>query len=86
VTLLLIIVIPFLIALAAATLVDLFRHSHSGWAKAAWTLFIVLLPVIGSLAYWIARRPVDNEAELAYQAQADMRRQSQRLPIDRSGL
>jgi hypothetical protein len=75
-----------LIALAAVTLVDLFRHPYGGWAKAAWTLFIVFLPVIGSLAYWIARRPSANEAELAYQAQADMRRQTQRLPIDRSGL
>jgi hypothetical protein len=86
VTLFWILVIPFLIALAAATIVDLFRHAYGGWAKAAWVLFIVCLPVIGSLAYWIARRPAENEAELAYQAQADMRHQTQRMPIDRSGL
>jgi len=86
VTLLWVLVVPFLIVLAAVTIFDLFRHPYGGWAKAAWVLFIVLLPVIGSLAYWITRRPPENEAELAYEAQADVRRQAQRVPIDRSGL
>jgi Phospholipase_D-nuclease N-terminal len=37
-------------------LVDNFRRTdHSGWAKAGWALFIIFLPVIGALAYTIAR-------------------------------
>jgi quinol-cytochrome oxidoreductase complex cytochrome b subunit len=39
--------------------VDNFRRTdHSGWAKALWFLFIVFVPVIGVLAYIIAR-PAD---------------------------
>jgi quinol-cytochrome oxidoreductase complex cytochrome b subunit len=39
------------------------RRDHSGWAKALWTLFIVFVPVIGVLAYIIAR-PADPYATL----------------------
>ena len=35
--------------------VDVFRTDQSGWAKAAWTLFIVLLPMLGVLVYLIAQ-------------------------------
>ena len=39
--------------------IDNFRRTdHSGWAKALWFLFIVFVPVIGVLAYIIAR-PAD---------------------------
>ena len=35
---------------------DLFRsHDLSGWAKAAWVIFIVILPYLGVLVYLIAR-------------------------------
>ena len=36
--------------------IDLFRsHDLSGWAKALWFIFILLLPLIGVLVYLIAR-------------------------------
>ena len=31
------------------------RHDHSGWAKAGWMLVIVLLPLLGTFIYLIAR-------------------------------
>lgn len=31
------------------------RHDHSGWAKAGWTVLIILLPFIGVLIYLMAR-------------------------------
>ena len=31
------------------------RHDHSGWAKAGWTLVIILLPLLGTCIYLIAR-------------------------------
>jgi Short C-terminal domain/Phospholipase_D-nuclease N-terminal len=35
---------------------DLFRDRDlSGWAKAAWTIFIIVLPFLGLLVYVIAR-------------------------------
>jgi len=37
-------------------IIDIFRsHDLSGWAKALWFVFILFLPLIGVLAYLIAR-------------------------------
>jgi putative oligomerization/nucleic acid binding protein/phospholipase D-like protein len=37
-------------------LIDLFRrHDVSGWAKAAWVLFLILLPYLGVFVYLIAQ-------------------------------
>lgn len=37
-------------------LTDLFRrHDISGWAKAAWTLFVIVLPFLGVLMYLITQ-------------------------------
>ncbi|HEY6779614.1 MAG TPA: SHOCT domain-containing protein [Thermoleophilaceae bacterium] len=33
---------------------DLFRSDKSGWAKAAWVVFVVILPFLGVLIYLIA--------------------------------
>jgi uncharacterized membrane protein len=31
------------------------RHDHSGFAKAMWTLFVIVTPFLGVLVYMIAR-------------------------------
>ena len=31
------------------------RHDHSGWAKAGWAFFILIVPFFGMLVYLIAR-------------------------------
>jgi hypothetical protein len=31
------------------------RHDHSGWAKAGWTLFVIVFPLLGAIVYQIAR-------------------------------
>ncbi len=42
--------------LVIAIFTDLFRdHAMSGWVKALWILFVIVLPVIGVLAYLIVR-------------------------------
>ncbi|HEV7189385.1 MAG TPA: SHOCT domain-containing protein [Blastococcus sp.] len=51
---------------------DLFRrHDLSGWAKAGWTVFVIVLPLIGSLSYLITqgRAMADREAGQVQQAQ-----------------
>ena len=35
------------------------RRDHSGWAKAGWALVIVILPLLGTLIYLVAR-PVEQ--------------------------
>ena len=51
---------------------DLFRRDISGWAKAAWCVFLIILPFLGVLIYLIAegkqmteRRVADAQASQA---------------------
>jgi Phospholipase_D-nuclease N-terminal/Short C-terminal domain len=49
---------------------DLFRdHEMSGWGKAAWVLFLVVVPFLAALIYLIARG--EGMRERAIRAQAD---------------
>ena len=57
-------------------LVDVFRrHDLSGWSKAGWTLFMIVLPFLGVLIYLIAHGKDmgqrDIEQAQANQAQFD---------------
>ena len=55
---------------------DIFRsHDLSGWAKALWTIFVILLPYLGVFVYLIARGRKMNEhaAESARAHDAAMR-------------
>lgn len=50
---------------------DLFRdHSLSGWAKAAWVLFLILVPFLAALIYLIVRGDGMRERALAQQQEA----------------
>jgi hypothetical protein len=48
---------------------DIFRSKDlGGWAKALWTLFIIILPILGSLVYLIVRgRSMHERAAEDYQ-------------------
>lgn len=51
---------------------DLFsRHDLSGWAKAAWTIGIIIFPLVGILIYLITRpKPTPEEVAEAQAAEA----------------
>jgi hypothetical protein len=54
-------------------LVDVFRrHDISGWGKAGWTIFMIVLPYIGVLSYLIANGHgiAERRAKEASDAQA----------------
>jgi hypothetical protein len=52
---------------------DIFRdHEMSGWAKALWSLFLIVVPWLGALVYLIARGPSMNRRARA-QAQQNVR-------------
>jgi hypothetical protein len=54
------------IALLFRIFADLFGdHEMSGWGKAIWTLFLIVLPWLGALVYLIARGRSMNERALA---------------------
>ncbi|HKC22039.1 MAG TPA: SHOCT domain-containing protein, partial [Gaiellaceae bacterium] len=51
---------------------DLFRrHDTSGWAKAAWIVFVIVLPYVGVLVYLIAEHQgiAERNAQRAQAAQ-----------------
>lgn len=53
---------------------DLFaRHDLSGWAKAGWSIFVILLPYLGIFVYLIAngRGMAERSAARAQAAQTD---------------
>ena len=67
-------------------LTDLFRdHELSGWGKAAWCLFLVVIPFLASLIYLIARG--SGMRDRTIKAQADAKKhfdeyvQSRRTPV-----
>ena len=50
---------------------DLFRdHQLSGWAKAAWVLFLIFIPFLSALVYLIARGDGMRERALHQQQEA----------------
>jgi hypothetical protein len=54
---------------------DLFRrHDVSGWGKAGWTIFVIVLPFLGIFVYLIAngRGMGERSAKDAQQAQTQM--------------
>jgi ABC-type multidrug transport system fused ATPase/permease subunit len=56
--------------------IDIFRsHDLSGWAKALWVLFVVILPFLGVLIYLIARgsKMHEHAEQQAYRQDQEMR-------------
>ena len=39
------------------------RRDHSGWAKAGWAFVIIILPLLGTLIYLVARPPYESYVE-----------------------
>lgn len=62
--------------LILSILADLFRdRDMSGWGKALWALFIIVVPWLGALVYLIARggSMQERERQRALEQQANMR-------------
>jgi hypothetical protein len=49
-------------------LVDIARSDLSREARIAWILIVLLLPVVGTLAYFLLRKPSEKEIRLAQEA------------------
>ena len=85
-TLLWITIAVLLLIVAVITVVDIVRR-HLGRARtSAWILIVVLLPVIGSIAYWIQRKPTVEEVEHYADVDRDRREQARRRPVGGAGM
>jgi phospholipase D-like protein len=68
---------------------DLFRdHELSGWGKAVWVLFLVLIPFLAALVYLIVRgsgmrdRAIKAQADAKQHMDAYIREQAHASPAD----
>jgi hypothetical protein len=60
------------------TLIDLFRRHLGAGPTIGWVLLVILLPFVGSIIYWIVRKPSSDEVQQYMDVQGDMRREEQR--------
>lgn len=53
---------------------DIFRSDMSGWSKAAWSIFVIIVPLLGVLIYLIANgdQMTARNVESMRQSQAQM--------------
>jgi hypothetical protein len=65
--------IPLAIAWVVG-LVDIFRHPMPTGQRIFWILIVIVLPIIGTLAYFTLRKPTDQEVRAAQAAAAERRR------------
>jgi hypothetical protein len=61
------ILLPLLVIWAVG-LIDIFRRHLPPGTTAAWVLIVVLLPVVGTIAYFLLRKPTKEEIQQARQA------------------
>ena len=50
---------------------DIFRSDKSGWAKAGWTFFVIILPLLGVLIYMITNGTEMTERSMKQVADAE---------------
>ncbi|WP_119727733.1 PLD nuclease N-terminal domain-containing protein [Thermomonospora amylolytica] len=61
-------------ALLFRVIADVFRDDKlNGWAKAAWTIFVIVLPFLGVFVYLIARGRGMGEREVTRAREAEAR-------------
>jgi amino acid transporter len=81
------IIVLCLVALVwVLSVIDIVRRHYSGWTTAGWLGLIVILPIVGSIIYWFARKPTREDAEQHYLAEADRRRSAGSRPFDSTGF
>ncbi len=85
-TLLWIIIASALVLVWALTIVDVFRRHYPVWTTVGYLALIVILPFVGSLIYWMVRKPTPAQAEQEYLAQADRRRSAAARSFDNTGV
>jgi hypothetical protein len=66
------ILIPLAVAWIAGV-VDILRHGLPTGQTVLWIVIVILLPVVGTLAYFILRKPTEREIRASQAAAAERR-------------
>jgi hypothetical protein len=70
----------------AIGVVDLFRRHLDFKHTIAWLLIVLILPILGTILYWVLREPDARDLERAEAAQRDLRHARHERSIDSTGL
>ena len=57
-----ILIVVLIIGLPIISLIDLARRKLTGVPLAIWAVFICVVPIMGSIAYWIVRPSSESKA------------------------
>jgi hypothetical protein len=76
------ILVPLLIVWALG-IVDITKRDMPRSSKAAWILIVVLLPFVGTITYFLMRKPTETEVRQSMQARAERRQERPRGPTGR---
>jgi hypothetical protein len=66
----------------AITVYDIFRRHVGAKSTILWLLLTIFLPLIGSAIYWAVRKPEPGDADRSLEADAALREEARRRPID----
>ena len=66
----------------AITIWDIVRSRLGAGKTAAWLLIVILLPFVGSLLYWILRKPQADEVQRQYDNEVALHEARARRPPD----
>ena len=53
---------------------DIFRHPMPTRQRVFWIVIVIVLPIIGTIAYFTLRKPTEREVQAAQAAAAERRR------------
>jgi type VI protein secretion system component VasK len=76
-------IVILLACVAIVTIYDVVHRRPGAGTMAAWIVLVLLLPVVGALAYWLLRRPTASEVDRATDAQRDAARRPAAAPSSR---
>ena len=62
------------------SIVDILRRRYSTGTTIGWIALVLVLPFVGSVIYWLLRKPTAAEVDAAYLAEADFRRGGRTAP------
>jgi phospholipase D-like protein len=66
----------------AITVYDIFRQHLGGKSTTLWILLTIFLPFIGAIIYWSVRKPRPEDIDRSLEADAALRDEARRRPID----
>ena len=77
-----VVVVCMLVVIVVLTIVDVVKRHLPTGATVGWIALVVVLPFVGSVIYWVVRKPDPTDPEQLYRLEAEQRRAAAHRPMD----